>query len=142
MIPDQHGNRRQRIPHSVSPSVGARPWFIPRGEDAATLDSVRDASPQRRGARARILIGVLRAGVAVAVGFLLISGSPIYAQSASSANRDQPDQWVSHQMNQPPPELGRGRVPSPERVDEIRQLYELARKEAEARAKGKPGPSK
>lgn len=67
--------------------------------------------------------------------------SPVYSQSGAGSDGSRPDQWVSHQMNQPRPELGKRRAVSQERVEEIRKLYELARKEAEARAKGKPRSS-
>ncbi len=50
------------------------------------------------------------------------------------------NQWLSHQMNQPPPPPTSDRQKvSQDRIDEIQQLYEQARKEAEAKAK-KPVP--
>ena len=50
------------------------------------------------------------------------------------------DQWVSHQMNQPPPDMSDKQL-SQDRLDELRQLYELARREAEAKA-GKKADTK
>jgi hypothetical protein len=47
------------------------------------------------------------------------------------------DQWVSHQMNQPPPETGDKYALSPGLVEEIKQLYLQAKKEHEAKAAGK-----
>jgi hypothetical protein len=47
-----------------------------------------------------------------------------------------PNQWVSHQMNQPPPPPASERHKiSQERIDELQQLYELAKKEQENKAK-------
>ncbi len=46
--------------------------------------------------------------------------------------------WVSHQMNQPKPASDRRNRVSEKRVKEIRQLYERAKKEKEAKTgKGK-----
>jgi hypothetical protein len=45
-------------------------------------------------------------------------------------------------MNQPPPETGVKNNLSQERIEEIRQLYELAKREAEQRAKTAPNVTK
>jgi hypothetical protein len=47
------------------------------------------------------------------------------------------DQWVSHQMNQPPPETGDKYSFSPGLIDEIKELYVQAKKEYEAKAASK-----
>jgi hypothetical protein len=52
------------------------------------------------------------------------------------------DQWVSHQMNQPPPETGDKYTFSPGLIDEIKELYVQAKKEYEAKAKSKTQSSK
>ncbi len=48
------------------------------------------------------------------------------------------DQWVSHQMNQPPPETGEKYALSPGLIDEIKQLYLQAKKDHEAKAAHRP----
>jgi hypothetical protein len=85
------------------------------------------------------LISIVIASLGV---MLCVSVSKVRAQSGAPGNSDKPYQWVSHQMNQPPPDLRKGRTRSPESVDDIRRLYELAKKEAEARMKLHAGPSK
>ena len=47
------------------------------------------------------------------------------------------DQWVSHQMNQPPPGSGDKYTVSQDRLDEIQQLYLQAKKEADAKVDNK-----
>jgi len=57
------------------------------------------------------------------------------AQTAPATNPPPTDsQWLSHQMNQPPPADNPKYSISRERVDEIVQLYLQAKKEAEAKA--------
>lgn len=51
--------------------------------------------------------------------------------SGSPADKDQ--QWISHQMNQPVSETDRRSNLSGDRVDEISDLYELAKREQEAK---------
>ena len=84
--------------------------------------------------------------ILIAIAVLSLPGllfvSPVRAQSTDGSNSGRPDQWVSHQMNQPRPELGKRRTLSQQRVEDIKKLYELAKKEAEARAKGKASSSK
>jgi hypothetical protein len=63
---------------------------------------------------------------------------PAGAQQGGSASSDQ---WLSHQMNQPPPGAG-GKDLSQDRLDDIRQLYEQAKKEAAAKAAQKPADKK
>jgi hypothetical protein len=43
------------------------------------------------------------------------------------------DQWISHQMNQPPPDTSDKSALSPEMMEEIRQLYVQAKKEHESK---------
>ncbi len=60
------------------------------------------------------------------------------AQSAPATNPPPADsQWLSHQMNQPPPADHSKYAISQDRVDDIMQLYLQAKKEAEARAAAK-----
>lgn len=80
--------------------------------------------------------------IAVVAVTLCLTVSQVLAQSGAPGGSDNPDRWVSHQMSQPPPDLGKDRTPSPDRVDDIRKLYELAKKEAEAKVKRQTGPSK
>ena len=57
------------------------------------------------------------------------------AQSTPQPNTPPADnQWLSHQMNQPPPADNAKYSISQERVDEIVQLYQQAKKEQEAKA--------
>jgi hypothetical protein len=53
------------------------------------------------------------------------SGSPV----------EKNQQWISHQMNQPVSETDRRSNLSGDRVDEISDLYELAKREQEAKRK-------
>jgi len=81
--------------------------------------------------------------VAVLTVTLGLTVSEVRAQSGASGESDKPpDQWISHQMSQPPPELAKGRAPSPDRVNDIRELYELAKREAQVNAERQAGPSK
>ncbi|MBI5568780.1 MAG: hypothetical protein HY914_02445 [Desulfomonile tiedjei] len=65
------------------------------------------------------------------------------AQSAPATNPPPTDsQWLSHQMNQPPPADNPKYAISQERVDEIVQLYLQAKKEAEAKARNQPSGNK
>lgn len=64
---------------------------------------------------------------------------PVQAQTRTSGDSDSPTRWLSHQMNQPPPESAARPKLSQERIDEIRQLYELAK--TETKKKSKPEPS-
>lgn len=82
---------------------------------------------------------------------LFIPAALTYAQTATPANPypsitplvpatkapSPQDQWVSHQMNQPPPETGDKYSFSPGLIDEIKDLYLQAKKEYEAKAAGK-----
>ena len=63
---------------------------------------------------------------------LLFTGATAHAQPATHQDRNTANQWLSHQMNQPPPGATRISSTSQERLDEIRQLYELAKREAQA----------
>jgi len=72
----------------------------------------------------------------LAIAFLILvalnaAESPVYAQAAPADSRPQPNQWLSHQMNQPPPEPARRTSLSDDIIEEIRQLYLQAQKELE-----------
>jgi hypothetical protein len=60
-----------------------------------------------------------------------------HAQNAQNPQQGSGDQWVSHQMNQPPPNPEKFMM-SRETVDEITQLYLDAKKEKETKA---PSPA-
>jgi len=60
--------------------------------------------------------------------------SPVYAQAAPADPRSQPNQWLSHQMNQPPPDPARRTTLSDDIIEEIRQLYLQAQKELEQKS--------
>ncbi|MBI4964373.1 MAG: hypothetical protein HY913_13935 [Desulfomonile tiedjei] len=77
----------------------------------------------------------------LAIVFLCLALVPASAQQAQPGSRGSSDQWTSHQMNQPPPGAGDKDL-SKDRLDDIRELYELARKEAEAKAAPKPADKK
>jgi hypothetical protein len=65
------------------------------------------------------------------------------AQTAPATNPPPADsQWLSHQMNQPPPADNPKYSISRELVDEIVQLYLQAKKEAEAKAQKQPSGSR
>jgi len=56
-------------------------------------------------------------------------------QTPDQGDSASPKQWLSHQMNQPPPPQSDRFKISQDRIDEIQQLYESARKEREKKAK-------
>jgi len=59
----------------------------------------------------------------------------------SSQDKPSPGQWSSHQMNQPPPTFSDKKL-SEDILDELRELYELAKREADAKAVKKPADKK
>jgi len=74
----------------------------------------------------------------ISAGLILLLTSIVSASSglcsensAKPADKDQ--QWTSHQMNQPVSETDRRSNLSTDRVDEISDLYELAKQELEAK---------
>ena len=73
----------------------------------------------------------------VVCGLLIMCLCPVdqlgHAQAPSKRKGGSPDQWVSHQMNQPSPEARKKFKLSQRRIDEIRQLYLEAKKELEAK---------
>jgi hypothetical protein len=75
-------------------------------------------------------------GLSLAV-WLLTGGTVACAQTAKPG-APPGDQWVSHQMNQPPPDVTDKNALSPEAVDEIEQLYLQAKKELDAKAASAP----
>ncbi len=75
----------------------------------------------------------------VAVGWLV--AAPLAAQVTSQAAPGSTDQWKSHQMNQPPPAADR-HIISPDRLDDILQLYQQAKKELDDKADKKPQDKK
>lgn len=64
------------------------------------------------------------------------------AQVTHQSGTSSPDVWVSHQMNQLPPGAGDRSDVSPDRLDDIRQLYMQARQEQEAKKDTKPQDKK
>jgi len=67
---------------------------------------------------------------------------PAEAQTAHQSGTASPDSWISHQMNQPPPGAGDRYDVSPDRIDEIRELYKQARQEQNAKQNPKPQDKK
>ncbi len=65
--------------------------------------------------------------------YLLLVCAPVvecHSQNAQNPQQGPSDQWLSHQMNQPPPNSDKFSM-SQESVDEIKQLYMDAKKEVE-----------
>jgi hypothetical protein len=69
----------------------------------------------------------------VAIVFAL-SISTAQAQAVQAPDTGSSDQWISHQMNQPPPGAGDKYHISKDRLNEIQQLYLQAKKEKDAKA--------
>ncbi|MGO9566937.1 MAG: hypothetical protein ACLP5H_05295 [Desulfomonilaceae bacterium] len=59
--------------------------------------------------------------------------STAQAQAVQPPDSRPPDQWVSHQMNQPLPGAGDKYRVSQDRLDEIQQLYLQAKKELDGK---------
>lgn len=64
---------------------------------------------------------------------ILVTSQTISAQSRTQTSTTNPDQWRSHQMNQPTPAASEKNDLSNDRLDEIRQLYMEAQRELESR---------
>lgn len=64
----------------------------------------------------------------------LVTSQTIFAQSRPQTSTTNPDQWRSHQMNQPVPAASEKNDLSNDRLEEIRQLYMEAQKELESRS--------
>jgi hypothetical protein len=67
--------------------------------------------------------------------------NPAVAQVTSQNPPATTDQWVSHQMNQPPPGTDKYSI-SQNRLEEIRQLYLQAKQELEKKTDKKAGDTK
>jgi hypothetical protein len=67
--------------------------------------------------------------------------APAEAQSNQRTGGANPDQWISHQMNQPPPTQDKNAV-SQDRLDEVRDLYLQAKQEAEKKTAGRDNGNK
>jgi hypothetical protein len=77
--------------------------------------------------------------LAILVAALDFSPSPSYAQTATKDGKGSSTQWLSHQMNQPPPDQVKKPQLSDDIIEEIRQLYLQAKKELDEKAeKAKP----
>ena len=68
---------------------------------------------------------------------LVFTAATANAQTATRTGRDASNRWISHQMNQPAPGSAMISSASQARMDEIRELYELAKREARAKAEAK-----
>jgi hypothetical protein len=77
--------------------------------------------------------------VLIAASFLV--AAPLSAQVTSQGVPGSTDQWKSHQMNQPAPGADRYTV-TPDRLEDIRQLYLQAKKELSDKAEKKPQDKK
>ncbi len=64
---------------------------------------------------------------------VFFSSYQVESQSMSQAARTNPEQWRSHQMNQPAPSASDKDNISTDRLEEIKQLYMEAKREAENR---------
>jgi len=80
--------------------------------------------------------------VFVALTCMATTEDPAYAQSPPQANPASSRQWVSHQMNQPPPDPSERYRISDGMLGEIRELYALAQKELEAKGRNKSKDNK
>jgi hypothetical protein len=72
---------------------------------------------------------------------IFFSAYPARAQVTSQNPPATTDQWLSHQMNQPPPGTDKYSI-SQNRLEEIRQLYLQAKQELEKKTDKKPGDAK
>ncbi|MGB6065441.1 MAG: hypothetical protein WBG50_11565 [Desulfomonilaceae bacterium] len=70
-------------------------------------------------------------GLLAAVPIWLVSA--VYAQTTLPHNAPSSNQWVSHQLNQPPPNASKNNI-SRDRLNEIEQLYLQAKKESDGKA--------
>jgi hypothetical protein len=76
------------------------------------------------------------APIAIVLTVLLsVPGGPAYSQQATADGNGNSNQWTSHQMNQPPPAPRNRYKISPDRMDEIRELYISAKKELKKKGK-------
>jgi hypothetical protein len=55
--------------------------------------------------------------------------------------RQDPKRWMSHQMNQPPPDSGKRYKISQERLEEIRQMFLEAEKDLKKKSANTTAPS-
>jgi len=58
---------------------------------------------------------------------------PSFAQGDAVGRPSAPDQWASHQMNQPPADKSGRHQISEKRIDEIRDLYQQAKKDLDSK---------
>ncbi len=75
------------------------------------------------------MIRALVSSASVALFVVCIAAGYAGAQSLPNGKGTSDGQWVSHQMNQPLPDKPARYKMSQARVDDIRHLYELAKKE-------------
>lgn len=64
---------------------------------------------------------------------LSLAAPAVHSQTVPQSPQTSSNQWISHQMNQPPPDVGKKSELSEEIVEEIRQLYLRAKQEIEAK---------
>jgi hypothetical protein len=68
------------------------------------------------------------------LGLMLALDCPaVLAEAADVGKKPSSNQWVSHQMNQPPPPSGSRNQLSDDVVEDVRQLYLQAMKEQDAK---------
>lgn len=65
------------------------------------------------------------------IAIMMLATGPVNGQSANSATKSNPEQWRSHQMNQPSPSASEKDKLSTDRLEEIKQLYMEAKRESE-----------
>jgi hypothetical protein len=68
--------------------------------------------------------------------------STAQAQDVQPRDSRSSSQWISHQMNQPPPGTSDRNHISKDRLDEIQQLYLQAKKEMDAKSATNPKDKK
>ncbi|MFZ5865755.1 MAG: hypothetical protein ACOYXY_07740 [Thermodesulfobacteriota bacterium] len=64
---------------------------------------------------------------------LSFAAATAIAQTDAAGRPSTPDQWASHQMNQPPPDKSGRHQISEKRIDEIKELYQQAKKDLDSK---------
>ncbi len=75
------------------------------------------------------------------VTLISFASQPVHSQMDTQRARTNPEQWHSHQMNQPAPSASERDDLSNDRLDEIRQLYVEAQRELEKKPTPGNAPS-
>jgi hypothetical protein len=86
----------------------------------------------------KIMVCLIWLSATVALCCLPVHAEP---QSSHQSGGTNPNQWISHQMNQPPPTRDNNTI-SQDRMDEVRDLYLQAKQEAEKKAAARDNEKK